>query len=75
MRVESGAGDFLIAIREVRPRGNVLVLRGNMGIWQADTIISAREILYLVRLSLNWRVLWYLVRLPWLALKEGQGAT
>ncbi|MFN3973977.1 MAG: hypothetical protein ACK4K2_01685 [Dehalococcoidia bacterium] len=73
MRVESGAGEFVIAISEVCPRGNALVLRGSMGIWQADTIISPREMLHLVRLSLHWRVLWYLVRLPWLALKEGKG--
>lgn len=69
MRVESGAGNFEMTVLKVEPRGKNLVLKSQMGIWVSDAVLEPREIFHLLWLHLRPQVLWYLLRMPWLALR------
>ncbi len=69
MRIESGAGDFEMIVLKVEPRGRNLVLKSQMGVWLADAELEPREILHLIWLHMRPAVLWYLLRLPFLALR------
>ena len=70
MRIESGAGDFEMIVTEVEPRGDKLILKSKMGVWVAEAELEPREIFHLLWLHMRPKVLWYLMRLPFLALRK-----
>jgi len=64
MRVISGAGEFELDVDHITTRDGKLVLVGTMGVWEADTEITAAEMAHLLRASLNTPVMGFLARLP-----------
>lgn len=69
MKVVTSEGDFAIEITELTREGDNLVMIGTMGVWEAKTVIMAEEMLHLLRLSLNTKVIFYLIFLPFILLK------
>jgi hypothetical protein len=72
MRIESGAGDFDMDVQSVEPRGDKLVFKAMMGVWVAEVELTPREIVHLFTLHLRPAVIWYVLRLPWLAWRSAR---
>jgi len=62
MKVESQAGKFLLSFDDMEPGDGGLVIKGRMGVWQATTYMSLPEFWSILRLTLQPRVLGYLLR-------------
>ena len=67
--IKSPAGEFPIEIARFETEGGFLVMVGKMGVWDARTYITARELLGVIGKLLSPVVLMYLVRLPFLLLR------
>ena len=67
--IKSPAGEFPIEIAKFETEGGYLVMVGKMGVWDARTYITARELLGVIGKLLSPVVLMYLVRLPFLLLR------
>ncbi len=67
--IKSPAGEFPIEIAKFETEGGYLVMIGKMGVWDARTYITARELLGVLAKLLSPVVLMYLVRLPFLLLR------
>jgi hypothetical protein len=70
MRIASGAGDFEMIVTEIEPRGDNLVLKSKMGVWVAEAELEPRELMHLLWLQMRLKVIWYLLRVPFLALRK-----
>lgn len=66
MLIKSPAGEFPIEIAKFETENGYLVMVGKMGVWDARTYITARELLGVFAKLLNPVVLMYFVRLPFL---------
>ncbi len=64
--IKSPAGEFPIEIAKFETEDGYLVMVGKMGVWDARTYITARELLGVIAKLLTPVVLMYLVRLPFL---------
>lgn len=69
MKVVTSEGEFAIEITELTREGDDLVMVGTMGVWEANTIIPAEEMIHLLRLSLKPKVIFYIISLPFILLK------
>lgn len=69
MLIKSPAGEFPIEIARFETEGGFLVMVGKMGVWDARTYITPRELLGVVGKLLSPVVLMYLVRLPFLLIR------
>lgn len=73
MIIKSMAGDFEISISNFEVEDRRLVMVGTMGVWNARTYMSARELLGVFSKMLRPGVLLYLITIPFRALAEGAG--
>lgn len=72
MQIKSMAGDFEIAVERFETEGDHLVMVGKMGVWEARTYISPRELFSTIGMALRCRALWlYLLRAPF-ALRQSK---
>ena len=62
------AGDFDISIKSFEIKNGRLVMIGTMGVWDARTYFSPREVLTTLAKLLRPRVLLYIFQIPFLAL-------
>ena len=58
------AGDFEISIKDFEVEDGHLVMVGRMGVWDARTYITPRELVAVLSKLLHPAVLFYLLRLP-----------
>ncbi len=70
MLIKSMAGDFEISIAGFETEGHHLVMIGKMGVWDARTYFAPRDLLALVSKLMSRSVLLYLLRLPYLFIRE-----
>jgi hypothetical protein len=70
MIIKSMAGDFEISIAEFEVEGPHLVMVGTMGVWNARTYMSPREMMRVFGKMLRPSVLWFIITLPFRALAE-----
>ena len=68
MLIRSMAGDFEITISEFAVEQGRMVMVGRMGVWDARTYITPREVLSVFGKLLNPRILFYFLQLPFLAM-------
>ena len=73
MIIKSMAGDFEISISEFEVEGPHLVMVGTMGVWNARTYMSPRELIGVFAKMLRPSVLLFLITIPFRALAEGPG--
>lgn len=66
MRILSMAGEFEIKISGFDVENNHLVMVGVMGVWQARTYMTPREMVGLLLKALTPKVLWFVLKLPFL---------
>ncbi len=64
MLIRSMAGDFEISIERFEVENDRLVMVGRMGVWDARTYITPRELIGVFRQLFRPRVLLYILRLP-----------
>lgn len=69
MRIKSMAGEFEINISGFDVENHHLVMVGIMGVWEARTYMTAREMVGLLLKALTPKVLWFLVKVPFLLTK------
>lgn len=67
MLIRSLAGDFEISIQKFEIEKGRLVMVGRMGVWDARTYITPREMITVVAKLLVPRVILYILQLPFLA--------
>lgn len=75
IKVVSPTGEFPMSFESAHVEGDSLVLVGKMGIWKASTHMSAADMLGMLPLMLKPAILWFLLRLPFLALKAKFGSS
>ena len=75
MIIKSMAGDFEIAISGFEVEGRQLVMIGTMGVWNARTYMTAREMLAVFGKMLRPSILLFLITIPFRAMAEGPGET
>ena len=73
--IKSPAGEFPIEIAKFETEDGYLVMVGKMGVWDARTYITARELLGVIAKLLTPVVLMYLVRLPFLLFRGAPETT
>lgn len=66
MKILSMAGEFEIKISGFDVENNHLVMVGVMGVWQARTYMTPREMVGLLLKALTPKVLWFVLKLPFL---------
>ncbi len=71
MLIRSRAGDFEISIERFEVENGRLVMVGRMGVWDARTYITPRELIGVFGKLFHPRVLLYILRLPVLAFAKG----
>ncbi|MEC9369230.1 MAG: hypothetical protein VX871_11135 [Pseudomonadota bacterium] len=74
MLIRSMAGDFNISIDRFETESGRLVMVGKMGVWDARTFITPRELLIVFGKLLRPVVLFYILRLPFLAFAKKANA-
>ena len=74
MLIRSMAGDFNISIERFETDSGRLVMIGKMGVWDARTYITPRELLGVFGKLLRPAVLFYILRLPFLAFAKKANA-
>ena len=71
MLIRSLAGDFEISIKGFEVKNGRLVMVGTMGVWDARTYFTPREVISTLAKLLRPRVLFYILQLPFLAFAYG----
>lgn len=74
MLIRSMAGDFKISIEKFEIEDGRLVMVGKMGVWDARTYISPRELLGVFGKLVRPAILFYILRLPFLAFAKKANA-
>ena len=69
IKVVSPTGEFPMSFEAVDVQGDELVLTGKMGIWKATTHMPATDLLAMLPLMLKPAVIWFMIKVPFLALK------
>jgi hypothetical protein len=69
--IRSLAGDFDISIKRFEVENGRLVVVGTMGVWDARTYISPRELIFVLGKLMRFSVLLYVLRLPYLTFARG----
>jgi hypothetical protein len=65
------AGDFEISIDRLETENGRLIVVGQMGVWDARTYISPRELVAVFAKLLHPRILFYLLQIPILVFAKG----
>jgi len=68
MKIVSAAGEFDISVERVEVRQGDVVLIGKMGIWEAETFIGQEDVGHLIYVSLNPRLIGWVLMQPFAAL-------
>lgn len=71
MLIRSMAGDFEISIKEFGVKNGRLVMLGTMGVWDARTYFTPREVFSTLAKLLRPRILFYFFQIPFLAFTSG----
>ena len=67
MLIRSMAGDFEISIKGFEVINGRLIMVGTMGVWDARTYITPRELVSVLAKLMRLGILFYILRLPFLA--------
>ncbi len=68
MKVVSPAGDFEITVNESTVEEDMIVIKGQMGVWDSKIYMSPTDVLQFGKIFLNPSVILYLVKAPFKSL-------
>ena len=69
MRIESAAGEFEFDIEALKVVGSDVIFTGKMGVWEAETVMEANDMVKMMRLTFGSIKFWgLLIKLPFYAL-------
>lgn len=68
MKVVSPAGDFEITVNESTVEDDMIVIKGQMGVWDSKIYMSPTDVLQFGKIFLNPSVLLYLIKAPFKSL-------
>ena len=71
MKITSPAGEFQLSLKNIEVRDEALVLKGSMGIWDAEGLLDREDIITMIKLLMRPPVL---IRLFKLLFKRGREA-
>lgn len=69
-KITSSAGDMEMSLVSIGVEKENMVMKGKMGVWDSKIVVTPREALSMAGMMLNPAVIWYIVKLPFLALKQ-----
>lgn len=70
MLIRSMAGDFDISIGKIETEDGQMVVVGKMGVWDSRIYITPRELIGILAKLMRPSILFYILRLPFLALAK-----
>lgn len=71
MKIESAAGEFEFDIEELKVCRNDVVLKGKMGVWEAETVMDRDDMIKLLKLTFGNLSFWvHIFKLPFYALSS-----
>ncbi len=65
----SPAGEMEIGISDIDVEHNDLLITGKFGVWDSKIYITPEDTRQFVKMMLKWRVISYILKLPFLWLK------
>ena len=65
-------GDLHMSIQGIDVKGNMLRIKGQMGVWNAQILLSPEEVAAMVSSLLKPGLIGYMILLPW-KLRRGRG--
>ena len=68
MKVVSPAGDFEITVNNSTVEGDMIVIEGQMGVWDSKIYMSPSDVLQFGKIFLNPSVILYLLKAPFKSL-------
>lgn len=68
MKVVSPAGDFEITVNESTVEDEMIVIKGQMGVWDSKIYMSPSDVLQFGKIFLNPSVILYLLKAPFKSL-------
>ncbi len=68
MKVVSPAGDFEITVNESTVEDDMIVIKGQMGVWDSKIYMSPTDVLQFGKIFLNPSVILYLIKAPFKSL-------
>jgi len=68
MKVVSPAGDFEITVNESTVEEEMIVIKGQMGVWDSKIYMSPSDVLQFGKIFLNPSVILYLIKAPFKSL-------
>ncbi len=68
MKVVSPAGDFDITVNESTVEEDMIVIKGQMGVWDSKIYMSPSDVLQFGKIFLNPSVILYLIKAPFKSL-------
>lgn len=63
MKITSPAGELSLSLNNLEVRDEALVLKGSMGIWDAEGILDREDVITMMKLLLRPLVLFHLLKL------------
>jgi len=67
--MKSPAGDMEITIEGITSDKSNLLAVGKFGMWESTIMLTPEEVVHLIPLMLKWKVISYILKLPYLYFK------
>lgn len=63
MKITSPAGELQLSLNKLEVRDEMLVLKGSMGIWDAEGFLDREDVIMMIKLLMRPLVLFHLLKL------------
>ena len=71
--MKSPAGDMEISIGGITVEKNQMVAIGQFGAWDAKIYLTVRDVCHIIPMVLQWKVIYFIFKLPFLSIKPRFG--
>ena len=71
-KIVSSAGEMEVSLVSIGVEGDNIVMKGKMGVWDSTISVTPREALKMAGMMFSLSFILYVLRLPFLILKEKQ---
>jgi len=73
-KIISSAGEMDMSLVAIGVEGDNIVMKGKMGVWDAKVVVTPQEALKTAGMMLNFSLLFYIIKLPFLLVKQRKGS-
>ena len=71
-KIASSAGEMEMSLASIGVEGDNIVMKGKMGVWDSKISVAPQEALRIAGMMLGFSLILYILKLPFLILKEKQ---